>query len=118
MHSECIPCIYRTPPLWRRKTLRDSQSPHLTTGSSARGATLEAISQKTLLAKGLESPRVEAHMYTDRGSGVRPGVIPFEAAETRLSRHQVLTVRLSQMSAHATPSMCSLRGRLAGEPKG
>ena len=54
----------RTPTLWHRKTLRDSQSPHGTTGS-----------QKTLLAKGAESPRLEAHMYTDRGSGAQPRAI-------------------------------------------
>ena len=56
-------------------------------------------------------------MKTDRESGVLPGTIPPEAAEARLSRHQVLTVRLSQISAQAASSMCSLRGRLAGVPK-
>ena len=107
-------------PLWHRKTLRDSHSPTCSPAPSTRGATWAASSQKTRLARGAESPRLEAHMYTHRGSGARPGAIPLVAAETRLSRHQVFTVRLSHIQyvrAHAAPSMCSLRGRLAGAPK-
>ena len=98
------------------KTLRDSQSgpwqPEAT-----KGATQAASSLKTELARAVGPARPEAHMKTQRGSGTRPGEIPLVAADTRLSRHQVLTVRLSQIRPQARSSMYSLRGCLVGAPK-